>query len=724
MGHFFDSVRRRTSWSVPILALLGLLLLSLLAEGIAGRLRTRAERLDQAAHDATSLALLIDQHVSRLFDDIDDRLARIADRVDGKSWDQVEHSPEVRAFALRLTRPIPLLHAIALYDAAGHLRFSTERRPVAPGTVKFDLPNFLARMAHMPGSLVIGPPVRDPQGGPPLVSVGRVIIGAGGMPRGFVVGIAEPSAWRDFFRWAPIGAHGAIELLHRDGSIVVSTVPDDRLIGQRSVAAGLLPRALESPEGEVRRGDLFGDGIARVMAVHPMAQVPFVVVVELRQEDILKNWLRRFVWDSGIGAVVMIGFVIVSVLLHRRITGEQRATVAARLAEQRFNDALESTAEAFALWDADDRLVVCNSRYRELHAKARISIVPGVSAEAVIAASTAAGIYKIEGDPDAWLARRMERHNNPRGTFEQQHADGRWLLVSERRTSEGGTVGIRTDITALKGKERELEKARAHSEAQAAELSRLAEGYAAALREAAQANETKTLFLASMSHELRTPLNAIIGFSELMTRETFGPLGNAKYREYAADVNRSGQHLLELISDVLDLAKIEAGKMELLPEPQDIAELIDESMRLLSDRAAGKGVALSVELPPDLPFVHADRRAAKQILLNLFSNAVKYTNKGGSVCVTAELSACKVTIAVRDTGIGIAARDLERLFKPFERARNARRLEGTGLGLAIAQSLALRSGGDLWLESVVGEGTVAWLELPTVNEHEPVADAA
>lgn len=723
---------RRASWVLPLLALLGLLLLSLLAAGASEHLRVRAERLAQAERDATALALLVDQHVSRVFEGVDDGLARMADKIGHRSWRQIERSLPVWDFANQLIDGLQLLHSIEIYDADGHLRLSSEHFPApSQGTIAFDATDALTALADSSAPVLLVRRSGDGNSGW-LLGVVRAIQAPHAPIRGFVVGTLEPHAIGDFFRWAPIGEHGAIELLYRDGTAVVTTERALRSAAQTAATVRIATRLSREPGGRhVIRGDVLGDGIPRVVAIHSMPRLPFMVLVEMTQSDILKDWRRRFIWDAAIAGGAMLGFVILAILLYRKIAGEQRATMAARLAEQRLSDAVESIGEGFALWDAEDRLVICNDKYRQLHAAANIAIEPGTGFETLVRASAEAGIYRLDDSREAWVAERVRRHRSAASTFEQQHANGNWLLVSERHTSEGGIVGIRTDITALKSKEVELERlvldlegARARTEAQAAELARLAEGYAEAHREASQANATKTLFLASMSHELRTPLNAILGFSELMARETFGPLGHAKYKEYVTDVHRSGQHLLDLISDVLDLSKIEAGKLALRLERQNLQELVDESVRLVADRAQAKAILLEISLPRNLPHVRADRRAAKQILLNLLSNAVKFTQQGGAVSITGSARNGIVTIAIKDTGIGIASRDIDRLFKPFERARNAEQLEGSGLGLAIARALAERNGGALRLESQVGEGTVVWLDLPMDSEGQPIADAA
>ncbi|TDQ82008.1 PAS domain S-box-containing protein [Dongia mobilis] len=229
------------------------------------------------------------------------------------------------------------------------------------------------------------------------------------------------------------------------------------------------------------------------------------------------------------------------------------------------------------------------------------------------------------------------------------------------------------------------------------------------------ANRSKSEFLANVSHELRTPLNAIIGFSDVMKMELLGPLGTPRYQEYIRDIFDSGKLLLSLIEDILDLSKIESGKMELHPEPVSVAEVFDTAMTLMRERAKNGGITMRTEVAPDLPDLMVDHRAMKQIVVNLASNAVKFTPKGGEVTLTARrLDDAQAEIVVRDTGIGIARQDLDEVVKPFVQVDSAhqRRQSGTGLGLPIVKSLTDLSGGAFRLESELGKGTTITLHLP------------
>ena len=390
-------------------------------------------------------------------------------------------------------------------------------------------------------------------------------------------------------------------------------------------------------------------------------------------------------------------------------------TVAADL---RLRDAIETIPEAFVLWDAENRLVLCNSNFQELHQLPDEAVVAGTSYETIVATGRKP------------LIRATVAHDSePRGarTFEAQLEDGRWMHISERRTKDGGYVSVGTDITKVKQHEQkliesekrqrativDLRQSQQTLERQTAELADLAEKYAEEKTRAEDANAAKSKFLANMSHELRTPLNAIIGFSEIMESGMFGPLGAEKYIEYSRDIRESGEYLLDVINDILDMSKIEAGGIRLSPEAVELDSLLADCIRVVSTRASEKRLTINAEVEPGI-HLNADRRALKQIALNLLSNAVKFTPDGGAVTVQGRLRGRAVIIGIKDDGIGIPRQALQKLGRPFEQVESqlTKRHQGSGLGLAIAKSLVELHGGAMRIRSRLGRGTLVMVRLP------------
>ena len=388
-------------------------------------------------------------------------------------------------------------------------------------------------------------------------------------------------------------------------------------------------------------------------------------------------------------------------------------------ADLRLRDAIETIPEAFVLWDAEDRLVLCNSHFQRLHKLPDSAVTPGTSYETVI---------EVGSMPE--VRTRLQEHpaQAPGArTFEAQIDDGSWLHISERRTKDGGYVSVGTDITRIKEHEQklvdndlrlratviDLKRSQSALERQALELADLAQKYSEEKNRAEEANQTKSKFLANMSHELRTPLNAIIGFSEIMGSGMFGSLGSEKYQEYCHDILTSGYYLLDVINDILDMSKIEAGRMKLDLEPIDLSKTLAESMRVVSGRADDKNLQLDADIEGTLSVV-ADRRAIKQIIVNLLSNAVKFTPDGGKVTVRSRMRNGYIHLMIADTGIGIAPQSLVRLGRPFEQVESqlTKTYHGSGLGLAIAKSLTSLHGGSMRLRSRLGTGTVVCVSLP------------
>lgn len=451
--------------------------------------------------------------------------------------------------------------------------------------------------------------------------------------------------------------------------------------------------------------------VARAIAKGDARQID--QIFRMRHEDGHYVWMRARAQliKSTSGKVHMIGIAM-------DVTEQHRLAQRYAEADQRLADAIESTSEAFVLWDKNDRLVMCNGHYQQAYRLPDEVLVPGTERIAVHAAAARPIVERRVADPDG---------SNHAHTTEVQLADERWLQINERRTRDGGLVSVGTDITLLKRHQvrlRESERrlmatigdlsaSRQTLERQKAELSVANANYQAEKERAEAANRAKSEFLANMSHELRTPLNAILGFSEILQNQMFGPLGSEKYDEYSRDIHDSGKHLLNVINDILDMSKIEAGHMRLVCEKIDLAPLIEETLRFTTIPAEQKNILIDPNVSSGLTVI-ADRRAMKQVLLNLLSNAVKFTNDGGRISIRARKVAGAVTLTIADTGIGIPKAALEKIGQPFEQVQSqyAKSKGGSGLGLAISQSLTKLQGGAMKIRSVEGVGTTISVRLP------------
>ncbi len=353
---------------------------------------------------------------------------------------------------------------------------------------------------------------------------------------------------------------------------------------------------------------------------------------------------------------------------------------------------LQHMRQGVSVFGADLTLRFCNDRFRALLDLPDELTRSGTRLDDIIRFQAASGEFGPV-DPEAEVARRRRLYWAPwLRSWERRRPTGRWIEILRDPLPDGGFVSLYADITERKQAELDLRVAKDQAEA---------------------ANRAKSDFLAQMSHELRTPLNAIIGFSELMQVPGFVQEGSDKVAEYAGDIHRSGELLLALVNEVLDLAKIEAGRFELQETAVDVRTVVHGAARLLRDRAYRKGLEFIVQAGP-MPAVRADRRALKQIVLNLLSNAVKFTEAGGTVTVAACLDGGVPTITVRDTGIGIPRDEIPRVLEAFGQASNAPMVTeaSTGLGLPIAASLARLHGGDIAIDSDIGQGTLVTVRLP------------
>lgn len=461
--------------------------------------------------------------------------------------------------------------------------------------------------------------------------------------------------------------------------------------------------------------DLFA--IARRIAARQISQVD--QVFRMRHAEGHWVWMRARaqVVDPEAPEVHLIGIAV-------DVTEQHRLEMRSEEADMRLRTAIESVPESFVLWDAENRLVMCNTRYQEHTGLSAADLRPGMPRA------------EIEERMTALTSERRMASGAGAATFERQLADGRWLQVNELKTRDGGTVSIGAEITQLKTQQgrlveserrlmatiHDLSLARKAEEERVRELAELNHKYMSEKIRAEAANQAKSEFLANMSHELRTPLNAIIGFSEMMQSGLFGPIGSSRYEEYVNDIHQSGTYLLNVINDILDMSKIEAGRFELERGSIDLRPLIIETVQMVAVQASQKAITVDTRIADTISLV-ADRRAMKQIVINLLSNAVKFTGAGGQIMVRARKTSRALVLTIEDNGCGIPREALKKLGRPFEQVQNqfSKNHSGSGLGLAISRSLAQLHGGALKIRSRPGKGTIVSVRIPERNQMQKAA---
>ncbi len=426
-------------------------------------------------------------------------------------------------------------------------------------------------------------------------------------------------------------------------------------------------------------------------------------------EELIQTATERQWFETYKSPVEIDGRIIGTVGCARDITDRKEVEQKAAKAYALLHEAVSNVAIGFTLYDEEDRLVTCNEAYLDFYRTSRDLIVPGATFEEIVRKGAQRGQYKEAiGRVEEWVRERIAEHQRADGRLIEQHLDdGRWLLIIEHRTPSGYIVGNRIDITDRKQAEGELERYRGHLES-------LVEERTAALSIAKEAAETasiaKSAFLANMSHEIRTPLNAIIGLASLLRRSSLTPQQVDKLDK----IETAGTHLLEIINAILDLSKIEAGKLTLEDVPIHAGALLGNIASMLAQKARDKGLDFNIEtvaLPHNL---HGDSTRLQQALLNYATNALKFTQHGRITLRARVESQTDESVTLRfeveDTGIGIPPEAVSRLFNAFEQADNSttRKYGGTGLGLAITKKIAELMGGAAGVVSTEGRGSTFW----------------
>jgi len=440
----------------------------------------------------------------------------------------------------------------------------------------------------------------------------------------------------------------------------------------------------------------------------------------------IRNAHGEWVWIRARAQVILEGREQAPHLVGIAIDISEQMSLAERsaTADLRLRDAVETISEAFVLWDADNRLVLCNSKFQRLHNLPSHCTMSGTPYHQAMAYSQSVATHALAEPISAQASSSKVSFGR---VYEARLADGRWLQINERRTKDGGYVSVGTDISTLKQHEAQLldserrlmatiadlRKSRHILETQAQQLAELAERYLEQKAAAESANRAKSDFLANMSHELRTPLTHIIGFAEVMEQQFFGDIGNKRYLDYAGHIRESGQYLHGVISDVLDMSRIDAGQVTIQVSEFPLAPALESVVDDFRQKAEAKSVAIEFEAPQDSRLT-ADRDALTQILNILLKNALKFTPEGGRIAVRAKRTGAAHDISVEDSGCGMSEKEIALVCRPFEQSSPIMQdgMKGPGLGLSIARSLVELHGGGLLIESEPGKGVTVTIHLP------------
>ena len=543
-----------------------------------------------------------------------------------------------------------------------------------------------SELASSSGGASIGGPVQNPSTGEWSLFFARNVTIVGLGPVRAIAEVPLPSV-RSLLSAAGEGS-GLRTTLERDDGVLLASVPhDETRIGQQLVPFTTLPN------GRATLAISRFNGQEVFVSRRPALYSTLVIIATIEVDAALAGWYRDRVRALAVSSVLGIVIILVALALMIILRQRGKAEDERAKARQTLESALESMSDGFVMFDADDRLIACNSRYKDFYRISAPFIQPGNTFEQIMREGALRGQYPQAGDDiEAFLAESKAFHLGNRPSMERLLPDGRWVLITERRTPDGGTVGIRTDITALKRAMQDLATAR---------------------DAAAAAGEAKSRFLARVSHELRTPLNGVLGFAQVLLHD---PRLAPDQREQVKTLHEAGRHLLDLVNGLLDLSKIEAGRLDLALQPVALRALLEGCSTLLAPEISRKALTFDLELDPDLPSAALlDPMRTRQLLLNLLSNAVKFTPAGGRVELRVRgLGTAQLRIEVADTGPGVPSDKRNLLFEDFVQLapNGGADGQGTGLGLAISARLVALMGGSIGCAEAAGGGALFWIEIP------------
>jgi signal transduction histidine kinase len=691
-------LRRRIGLQQAVVACCVALILAFGGILAQSSIRAHQQILADATTTAESIVRSAENNTGRTLLSIDAMLTGISQALGSAYRDAPVDGPEIRAMLHQMTAQTLSVHDILLIDELG--RQINEGSANVNETTNFAARDFfVAHQGNPSPNLYIGKPERNPLTGTWSVFASRKLALTGGF-HGVIAAEVPLRTFGEFYSSVVTATGFRVALLTDDGTLVTGEPENEDTIGRRDASAGSILEQFRAQRAATLELPDPADGGPMIVSFLPVSGRPLLVMVSVRMNDLLRAWHAER--SQSLVIFVMIALTIGALtwglvrLLQRRQHHLKALHRNEAMLEQQtalLQSTLEHMGEGLSVFDRDNRLLAWNDRFIALLALPA-SVGRGTRVEDILRLQARRGEFGPVDIEQEVKARLEGLRAEGAQMIERKTLGGRVLEIRRRRMPFGGIVTLYSDITERRRAEQEMIDA---------------------FNQAEVANRSKSEFLANMSHELRTPLNAIIGFSDILRSEKFGPIGNAKYLEYARDVHASGVHLLDLINDVLDMSKIEAGKLELFEEEVPVPELVTSCLSMVRERARERKVRIAADLGTQPVLVWADMRAMKQILLNVLSNAVKFSRDGDAVTITADLNAAGgAVITIADGGIGMTPEQIERARQPFGQAHAAttKTYGGTGLGLPITQRLVELHGGELQITSRPGEGTTVTVVFP------------
>ncbi|HYD31477.1 MAG TPA: ATP-binding protein [Azospirillaceae bacterium] len=666
----------------------------------------RQQKIQESVIVAESLARTLEEHTVRTIYSVDQLFQDMSYVLALRAETTVRGAPEIHAYLRYRKQGLPQVAGIVVLNHEGMIQHQTTQGPLSD--ISFlDRTYFAAQRDSRTTGLHIDAPVDDRgDSGNRVIPMSRRLERADGTFAGAAVTLLNAAYFEAFYRSAPIMPGTSVVLARDDGQLLIRAPAESLFGGTSLVDTPLFKTFLPASPGGTKRL-IAANGKDYILSYRRVAGYPLVQAVFVPMDDVLAPWRRDIARLGTLAIAITLVVLALNSVLVTRIEREAHVQRELAAASARIAGILASMVDAVITIDDQGIIETFNRAAEQLF---------GHIADEVVGSNISILMPEpFRGEHDRYIAdyqrtgkasvigrgREVAAVRKDGTTFPAFLSVSRMRIAASddlpgRRQGVGDRevfVGVLRDITNWKEAEAELIASKSQAEI---------------------ANRAKSEFLANMSHELRTPLNAIIGFSELLDSEFFGQL-NERQKACARDIHDSGQHLLDVINAVLDMSKIEAGRYELVEETMAVEEVADMCITMVKEQAAAGGVTLVEKIAPDLPWIYADKRALRQTLLNLMSNAVKFTGNGGSVTMAAVIEKNGgMAISITDTGIGIARDLIGRIFEPFRQADSTttRKFEGTGLGLSIAKNFIELHGGTISVESEVGVGTTITTHLP------------